>query len=287
MGKYADWAADYWTALLLCAQSHIYEAPRFVGPGRERPSSVFVDLVVICLDTVDAEWSRIAQYMDEYLSDDSTFMQPDLHDTLLIDDGSFSRSRRYFWIISTLSDFEDKLQITIDQWPVYRKNWTTSWESGHPENWNEEVCKKLEMIEDKIGIFRDRVAHFKALRSRAIALRDGLFNASSVMESRSANHLGRKLNPAKWYEFVVADPIFRECQTIDIGVDISSATSIHHISILHQRGSFQSQDSARSSMFGRRDHVHDSLPSQPYHQLVQTILSHGLHYSSQQDVEEP
>lgn len=147
---------------------------------------------MICVDETNRQWDVIGHYMDRYLSDASTFMQPDQHDTLLVDDESFSRSRKYFWVISTLSDFEDKLQITIDQWPVYKKNWTTSYQSGHPENWDYEALEKLAEIDKRMDDFRDRLAHFKALRIRTAALRDGLFNASSVMESRAANHLGRK-----------------------------------------------------------------------------------------------
>lgn len=135
---------------------------------------------------------EIAHDIDRYLSDGATFMQPDTHDTLLVDDESFSRSRKYFWVISTLSDFEDKLETTIDQWPLYRVQWKTSWQSGHPDNWGEAECKKLDLVEDRIKDFRDMLAHFRALRMRATALRDGLFNASSVMESRAANHLGRR-----------------------------------------------------------------------------------------------
>lgn len=47
-------------------------------------------------------------------------MQPSEHDNLLFDDGSFSRSRRYFWVIDCLSEFELSITDNIVQWEMYR-----------------------------------------------------------------------------------------------------------------------------------------------------------------------
>ncbi len=48
-------------------------------------------------------------------------MQPVNHDHLLFDDGAFSRSRRYFWAIDCLSEFEATISDNIAQWELYKK----------------------------------------------------------------------------------------------------------------------------------------------------------------------
>jgi hypothetical protein len=52
--------------------------------------------------------------------------------------------------------------------------------------------KQIEMLVEKLVVYRER---FKRHHERVSALRDGLFNASAVMESRASTKLGGESNP--------------------------------------------------------------------------------------------
>lgn len=119
-------------------------------------------------------------------------MDPKKHDALLVDDSAFSRSRMYFWAISTLTEFDKTIADTIDQWEISRKIWEKEWSKVDKEDWfdNKGSLEEVEALADQLRGFR---AAFNSHRDEVIALRDGLFNASAVMESRDANRLGGKL----------------------------------------------------------------------------------------------
>lgn len=104
-------------------------------------------------------WEKIAGYFawlvghhKEILSD------PDAHDSLLFDDDSFSRSRRYFWAINYLAELDISISGNIVE------------------------LEKFENIQRfRFGPLRDQLIQLKFLRERlrdqreeAIALRDGV-----------------------------------------------------------------------------------------------------------------
>lgn len=76
----------------------------------------------------------------------------------------------------------------IYQWETSRDIWTAGFDadgciSEYSRNLikaNDEKCGKLKIIRDRMQHHHDNVA----------ALRDGLFNASAVMESRASTRLG-------------------------------------------------------------------------------------------------
>jgi hypothetical protein len=46
-------------------------------------------------------YERILSYFDEIIVEKDVFLDPEAHDSLLTDDEPFSRSKRYFWAITT------------------------------------------------------------------------------------------------------------------------------------------------------------------------------------------
>jgi hypothetical protein len=135
-----------------------------------------------------SRWEELADYFDEFLNDGKSFLLVKEHDNLLVDDETFSRSRKYFWTLSCLSEFLLYIKDAIHQWEVSRDNWTASFndyvsEQSHIHiKENNEFCGKLKNI-------RNRMQHHQ---NNVTALRDGLFNASAVMESRASTRLGGK-----------------------------------------------------------------------------------------------
>ena len=83
-------------------------------------------LVGFALRMAATEWQKMALYFDTLLSDDlhkkaeSTLLSPEKHDMLLFEDESFSRSRKYFWVVDAISIFIEKISEALNVWKHYR-----------------------------------------------------------------------------------------------------------------------------------------------------------------------
>jgi len=51
-------------------------------------------------------WGEVLDYFEHLVSERDIFLNPERHDGLLSDDESFSRSKRYFWAITTLKELD-------------------------------------------------------------------------------------------------------------------------------------------------------------------------------------
>ena len=151
----------------------------------------FLMLVYLSMLRISTAWRELVSYFDILFPADKVFMDPKAHDALLVDDGAFSRSRKYFWALTTLSEFEKVLKDTIDQWEISRGIWEQRFPRVDPTGWTE-AKDRMERTEELVDSLRGFRKRFQDLHLEVAALRDGLFNASSVMESRDANQLGGK-----------------------------------------------------------------------------------------------
>ncbi len=134
-------------------------------------------------------WDDLVNYFDKFLDDGKIFMNPNKHDALLVDDETFSRSRKYFWALSTLIEFNICIGDAIRQWKVSREIWEKQLPIFDPPQWPEveKQMKEIDKQVDKLVEYQDRLERHQ---KRISALRDGLFNASAVMESRASTKLG-------------------------------------------------------------------------------------------------
>jgi hypothetical protein len=73
------------------------------------------DLVHRGLLTVISKWEEIADYFDNLLVEKKGLLDPDYHDSLLTDDGAFTRSKMYFWAIEFLKEAESSVLDNINQ----------------------------------------------------------------------------------------------------------------------------------------------------------------------------
>jgi hypothetical protein len=132
------------------------------------------------------KWGELVDYFDSFLDNGRTFLTAKEHDNLLVDDENFSRSRKYFWSLSCLSEFILYINDAIHQWEASRDIWAAAFDGFLTEvskdyvEDNNKLCEKLKAL-------RDRMQHH---HTNVTALRDGLFNASAVMESRASTRLG-------------------------------------------------------------------------------------------------
>jgi hypothetical protein len=118
------------------------------------------------------------------LSED--FMDPEEYVKLLFDNDTFSRSKLYFWMIGCLNDFIISIEDNITQWQLLRKARMMKETSAQFDTLVNEVDSTAEVIKDIQQRMKDRLDTVQALR-------DGLFNASALMESRISTRLGENV----------------------------------------------------------------------------------------------
>jgi len=164
-------------------------------------------------------YERILSYFDEIIVEKDVFLDPEVHDSLLTDDESFSRSKRYFWAITTLKEINhtviDNIQ-EIENLLAVKSPMDRAAESseGEPRIDLEREKIRLNQNRRQMRVIQDRLKMISVNLSRKLGevteLRNGvsnarksskhirlmkskLFNASSVMESRAATRLGQNV----------------------------------------------------------------------------------------------
>jgi hypothetical protein len=51
------------------------------------------------------DWASISEYIEPFVGSKLTFLHEEKHDSLLFDDDTFSRSRQYSWVITSIDEF--------------------------------------------------------------------------------------------------------------------------------------------------------------------------------------
>ena len=141
-----------------------------------RPSIklAFLIQVLTALKITLKEWRKTAVYFDELLDGTNTSLSPDEHDTLLFEDSTFRRSRKYFWAIDALSNLSERITELIQTWNEYKNSDLPSSPSSSSRS-EIQVIKALinfagrEIIE--VNSVKDR---FKSYLERTKLLRDGV-----------------------------------------------------------------------------------------------------------------
>ena len=88
--------------------------------GRLTQQGAEMNLIGHGLERISERWADFQIFFDFILDSGDSLMRPEEHDNLLFDDGAFSRSRRYFWAINCLSEFELCITDNLLQWELYR-----------------------------------------------------------------------------------------------------------------------------------------------------------------------
>ncbi|KAK0655942.1 hypothetical protein B0T16DRAFT_23449 [Cercophora newfieldiana] len=149
------------------------------------------DVAHKCLLSVLDKWEEIAEFFDELLCEKRALFDPNYHDTLLTDDVALSRSKKYFWAIEFLKELEKSVTDNIrqvDRFAAFlRANPPPT--SRNSRDFSARIRKQYAAL-IKLEALRVRFAN---KREEAVALRDGLFNASAVIESRMSTKLGENI----------------------------------------------------------------------------------------------
>ncbi|THV51059.1 hypothetical protein BGAL_0125g00150 [Botrytis galanthina] len=180
----------YWTLLEMRPAASFRMDPEL---GHQKTTNqemlvVFTRFVGKIMTEVTNAWTKIIEYFDGLISEKMAFRDPDHHDRLLVDDETFSRSKKYFWAISILKELHVKISKNIEE--IKRVMDDPGIRSGTANTSLglncEEIGRKLKSLQDISNRLSDK-------REEALDLRDGLFNASGVMESRASTRLGENV----------------------------------------------------------------------------------------------
>ncbi|CAD6445772.1 b08116a8-e3e5-428c-bf08-08a0eff7e653 [Sclerotinia trifoliorum] len=138
-------------------------------------------------------------HFEMLLSGRDALLQPEVHDLLLVDDSKYTKSKHYFWAINILREIDSDIAAVISQLRGFMDFSETSLLHRYYPLPNGEMSEDREkivvrtltiLLEDLLNL----QARFKGQREIAIALRDGMFNASAVMETRASTRLGENIN---------------------------------------------------------------------------------------------
>lgn len=142
--------------------------------GRLTQAGAELNLIGQGLERIADRWADFLTYFDYILDGGDSLMKPAEHDNLLFDDGSFSRSRRYFWAIDCLSDFEISITDNITQWELYKVARVPSMKdlNEHDQRQLALAERQYRVLQNERESFRQKLASTKALRDavRILAL---------------------------------------------------------------------------------------------------------------------
>ena len=89
--------------------------------GRHSRAGAEMNLILQGLERISERWAEFQSFFDFILNAGNALMEPLVHDNLLFDDGAFSRSRRYFWAIECLTEFDASITDNILQWELFKE----------------------------------------------------------------------------------------------------------------------------------------------------------------------
>lgn len=174
----------HWTILLL-APDYFYDENNTSFPmaaldagrvqalghclGKLTREGAEMNLIANGLERISARWAEFQSFFEFILDGGDSLMQPTEHDNLLFDDGTFSRSRRYFWAIDCLSEFEVTISDNIIQWELYKAarilpllNAKSLPELDFLQY--KQAERKYKILQNQREFFRHKLASTKALR---------------------------------------------------------------------------------------------------------------------------
>ncbi len=132
-------------------------------------------MVEFTIRVVISRWLGITEYFAWLIGHRDALADPEVHDSLLFDDASFSRSRRYFWAINYLAELDESIAGNILQ----LERWIAAWPQ-HLSVGSKELNAELRSLPERLNELTALQLRLKALRQEAIALRDGVSPFSLV-----------------------------------------------------------------------------------------------------------
>jgi hypothetical protein len=178
-----------WTSVYLCPNNFdLYDKDaRLI---REQTSQdVLLDLIEFTIHMVLERWQAVEKYFGWLIGHREALSDPDAHDSLLFDDDTFSRSRKYFWAINYLAEMDTSIASNIAQLEPWIK---TEKELG-AEQWKRRPDARS--LLERLNQMKNVRARLWAQREEAIALRDGVSKPVFCFLCQPSS----LCEPSKWY----------------------------------------------------------------------------------------
>lgn len=173
-------SAPYWTILCLTPSRFFRDEIR-----RTRPSSCrspyllgqFLEEMASLIGGVSTRWNEISNYLNELISEDSTFLEGDKYVELLFEDETYSRSRKYFWVLGCLNEFENSLKSAAKQWEDFEEHFLKplgELDLDKDRNGNSEMVESYQLIGSHMRSLKGFQVGFAEMRIQVLSLRDGV-----------------------------------------------------------------------------------------------------------------
>ncbi|KAI5459652.1 hypothetical protein BGZ63DRAFT_255901 [Mariannaea sp. PMI_226] len=191
--KWQREGTEFWTILLLAPPSN--RDWKWDGIPL---SLAILEIIRQGLEEAANSWDEIFLDFSARMEGHYPILDPARHDDLLRDDDNFSRSREYFWLMNSLDTFKVEIQDSLDEWKYFweaRETLLRACRSREPRDYYKPITvdQVRERVDDQKQRLQDRHDQFKEMRDQIHSLRESLFNASSVIESRTSTRLGQNV----------------------------------------------------------------------------------------------
>lgn len=163
-------SAPYWTIILIRSSGY--------GSGTYSSKAAFVLEAIVSeihslYNEVAFHWRSIQSHVSELISEDATFLQGNEFVQLLFESDSFSRSRKYFWILGSLRDFENVIKQGEEQWHEFKKRYIDPFREIRKEELHG-VLKMAATIDEEVAEMATIRIGFGETRTQVESMRDGV-----------------------------------------------------------------------------------------------------------------
>jgi len=172
-----------YTSLLL-GPAHFFD--RMVEYDSVNVPTVLISLlrdIDFVMERVAKRWEEIGNYLKGLLVEDANFLEADLFVKLLFEDDHYSRSRKYFWILGCIGDFQNTIKDTSTHWSDFQMKHIDPFK----ELKKDEMSQPMHFVGEIDAYFAtmNRVKlGLDEVREQTLLLRDGV----SIIISHRASH---------------------------------------------------------------------------------------------------
>jgi hypothetical protein len=178
---------QYWTLLIamptgLNDMGHFTPVPELIEDALPSLLFMIIRQATTFLIKIRQNYEQLFDQIESNLGDRDGIFDSAEHDTLLIDDASFVRSRRYFWAIDALDTFGSTIETSIATYNQFMDSLKTleriekeKPKPGQDESVSED--EKDELLRQKEVAFKEferLLVRIRVLKDRTIILRDGV-----------------------------------------------------------------------------------------------------------------
>lgn len=177
--------ARHWTILILAPNRFFEEQSSFFPSqtsesgqaqvsgdsfGRLSQPGAELKLIGQGMEKISERWAGFQAYFDYILDGGDSLMKPAEHDNLLFDDNTFSRSRKYFWAIDCLTEFDTSITDNITQWELYK----AARVAPIIDQLSELDKRQLSLAERQYRVLKNQRESFRQKHAATKALRDAV-----------------------------------------------------------------------------------------------------------------